>query len=389
VPPRKQPLSPVRAQQPLTDQKPQNLPGEDLLQPLVVEPWDLMEDARLIHPALGHQEMEMRVEIDAGPERLDDGDNTGLKCFPRYGLKIEQKRSDGTSAKLPQELALELEENPKYLGDREDHLTMRDVEKKRLPDPLGPFFDPLGMAGGTEAPRLAGKRQQMLGPAARTADPGKAALRVAAIQIALDDVFNDGPEITILLLESALVFCDESLEMMEKQAIEDGPLRMTRAIDSRHIGKEESRNRPRTGVHQKIRGEREFWEEAGLRPLSNASTAVDHEIVKTGPHIHRDGYRREPREYIHGVERLDLCPGQSLRDPYRCHQGIDAKRRSSFGLSKGGSAVRVARQMPPHARSGRDSLGDGWSEDVRGRCRDRTLTKLRPAYLSSYFFLRM
>jgi len=40
-----------------------------------------MENARLIHSALGHQEMQMRVEIDAVSERLDDRHNTGLKCF--------------------------------------------------------------------------------------------------------------------------------------------------------------------------------------------------------------------------------------------------------------------------------------------------------------------
>jgi len=41
---------------------------------------------------------------------------------------------------------------------------------------------------------------------------------------------------------------------MEDHPIKDSPLRMTRAIDSRHIGKEESRNGPGTGAHQKIAG---------------------------------------------------------------------------------------------------------------------------------------
>jgi len=46
------------------------------------------------------------VEIDAVSERLDDRDNTGLKCFPRRGLKIKEKRSNGTAAEIAQELAL-------------------------------------------------------------------------------------------------------------------------------------------------------------------------------------------------------------------------------------------------------------------------------------------
>jgi hypothetical protein len=32
--------------------------------------------------------MEVRVKIYAVPEGLDDGDNAGLKWFPRPGLKI-------------------------------------------------------------------------------------------------------------------------------------------------------------------------------------------------------------------------------------------------------------------------------------------------------------
>jgi hypothetical protein len=53
---------------------------------------------------------------------MDDGNDTGLECFPRASLKIEEKRSDGTPAKLPQELALELEEHPPW---RENDLKKR------------------------------------------------------------------------------------------------------------------------------------------------------------------------------------------------------------------------------------------------------------------------
>ena len=45
-------LGPFRAQQLLADKKFQNLPGEDLGEPHVVDPRDLMEDARLVHAAL-------------------------------------------------------------------------------------------------------------------------------------------------------------------------------------------------------------------------------------------------------------------------------------------------------------------------------------------------
>jgi len=87
----------------------------------------------------------------------------------------------------------------------------------------------------------------MFRPAAWAPDPGKAALRIAAVEIALDDLFDDRPEETIVPLEPALVFRDEPLEMMTKHPVENGPFRMTRTVDSRHIGNEASRNAPGTG----------------------------------------------------------------------------------------------------------------------------------------------
>ena len=38
--------------------------GEVLGQPQVVDPGELMEEARHVHSALGHQEMQMRVKFD-------------------------------------------------------------------------------------------------------------------------------------------------------------------------------------------------------------------------------------------------------------------------------------------------------------------------------------
>jgi len=71
VRPRENALGPLRAQQLLADKHRQNLAGEDLGEPRVVDPRDLMEDARLVHSALGHQVMEMGVEINPVPKGLD------------------------------------------------------------------------------------------------------------------------------------------------------------------------------------------------------------------------------------------------------------------------------------------------------------------------------
>jgi len=153
----------------------------------------------------------MRVEIDAVSERLDDGNDTGLEDHPRHGLKIEKKRPDGTAAELSQELALEFEEYPEHLRNREDHLAVRDIQEKLLVHPLSPLLQPLGVARRAESPRAAGKHQKMFGPAARTADPGEPTAGITAVKIALDDVLDDRTEIAVRFLETLLVLRDEAL----------------------------------------------------------------------------------------------------------------------------------------------------------------------------------
>jgi hypothetical protein len=49
-------------------------------------------------------------------------------------------------------------------------------------------------------------------------------------------------EIGVVLLETALVDCQEQVEAMEQHPIEDCALRMTRARDPRHIGRADSKS---------------------------------------------------------------------------------------------------------------------------------------------------
>jgi len=67
VPPGKQTFCPFRTQHLPANEKSQDLPGEELSQSCVVEARDHMEDAHLVHPALGRQEMEVGMKID--PEK--------------------------------------------------------------------------------------------------------------------------------------------------------------------------------------------------------------------------------------------------------------------------------------------------------------------------------
>jgi len=77
-------LGPFRAQQRLADKHRQDLTGEELGQPHVVDPRDFMEDARFVHATLGHQKMEVHVKIDPVPKGLDGGDDPGRKRAPGH-----------------------------------------------------------------------------------------------------------------------------------------------------------------------------------------------------------------------------------------------------------------------------------------------------------------
>jgi len=61
VPPGENALRPFRAQELLVDQKPKNLPSEELSQSRVLQTRDSVEDPGSIHPALAYQEMEVGV----------------------------------------------------------------------------------------------------------------------------------------------------------------------------------------------------------------------------------------------------------------------------------------------------------------------------------------
>jgi hypothetical protein len=95
VPPGEDPLSPLRAQEPLADKKRQDLPAEDLGQPGVVQTRKPVEDPRPVHAALGQQEMQVWVEVDPIPEGLDSNHDAGDELFARQGLKIDREGLDG------------------------------------------------------------------------------------------------------------------------------------------------------------------------------------------------------------------------------------------------------------------------------------------------------
>jgi hypothetical protein len=86
MPPDENPLAPFRAQELLADKIGQDLTDEDFGQPRFVDPRDLIEETRLVHSALGDQEMEVRMRIDAVAEGLNGRNDSGPKLAPGYNL---------------------------------------------------------------------------------------------------------------------------------------------------------------------------------------------------------------------------------------------------------------------------------------------------------------
>jgi len=76
---------------------------------------------------------------------------------------------------------------------------MRNIQEKRLPHPLAPLLDPLGMTRGTESPGAAGEHKKPLIPTVGTPDTGEPAAGVAAVEVALDHLLDDRPEKAALI----------------------------------------------------------------------------------------------------------------------------------------------------------------------------------------------
>jgi len=63
MPPGEKAFCPFRTQEFHVNKKPKNLPSEELHQARIINPGDFVEDTGLVHSSLGHQEMDVRVEI--------------------------------------------------------------------------------------------------------------------------------------------------------------------------------------------------------------------------------------------------------------------------------------------------------------------------------------
>jgi hypothetical protein len=131
----------------------------------------------------------------------------GVSALPVTTSKYQVRGPEGAAAKIPEKPALELEEDPQHLRDGEDDLAMRHIQEKRLPHPLAPLLDPLGMTRWAKTPGAAREHNEPLLGAVRTLDPGKPATGIAAVKILLDHLLDDQPEKNRTPARNGSYFC--------------------------------------------------------------------------------------------------------------------------------------------------------------------------------------
>ena len=157
------------------------------------------------------------MKIDAIAKGLDAGHHTRKKLCAGRCLEVFEESLDG--CKISQ--------------------------KQLFPQPFAPLLKPVGEAGRTKSSGVTGQHQEAFLPTVGTADGGKSATGVTAVEIALDHHLDGGPEETVLLLKAVLIFSQELVKVMEEDAVKDGALRMSRPVDSCHGKDRNSKNEPK------------------------------------------------------------------------------------------------------------------------------------------------
>ena len=187
--------------------------------------------------AVGDDEMEMGMPVGQRAVGLETGDDPD----PEVGLPRGGADARGDDAgRQPREIAEEgpaVEAvGPEPLGDREDHLAVRDGGEERLVQPEGPAGQPLGVAAGAEVAALAGEGEQVLVGAGVAADAGEAVLQDAAGEKPVDHRGDDGAPRAVGMGEPLVVDQAQVPEAALEQAIERGGARPARPVDGRGPG---------------------------------------------------------------------------------------------------------------------------------------------------------
>jgi len=127
----------------------------------------------------------------------DDGAGDGIIFWDRL-LEEGLQGFPGATAQIGKKLPVVEEVSAEDLRDAEDEMPMRDLLEDIHAEPLAEFHYPLLMAGGAKMATLAGKGQQIFMTAVFAFHTGKAVVRIAAVEVAVDDLLDIGPPESVL-----------------------------------------------------------------------------------------------------------------------------------------------------------------------------------------------
>jgi hypothetical protein len=151
-----------------------------------------------------------------------DGDDHARRHVPaveddavdfKHGLPGEPRQ-------LTEQSAVEAEEDPQPLGDREHELAVGDGGAQVSGDVLGHDQRPLLVATGAEAASAAGEGDEELVSAPRATHPRETLAQVAAGEELLDGPGDDGPPEAVALLIAFVINLLKLLEVPVEQSVQ-------------------------------------------------------------------------------------------------------------------------------------------------------------------------
>ena len=106
-------------------------------------------------------------------------------------------------------------------------------------------------------------------------DAGKPAAGVAAVEIALDHLLDDGPEEAVLFLVTLLILGQEPVKIVKEHPVEDGAFRMSGAENSCHSKESQIKKRANPLWERIIADKTEVSAKASADSEPEPSTSFD------------------------------------------------------------------------------------------------------------------
>jgi len=136
----------------------------------------------------------------------------------------------GAAAETGKKLSIIQEVSAENLRNAKNEMPVRDLFENIRAEPLSEFHHAFLMAGRAEMPSFTRKSQQVFMAAVFASDAGKAVAQIAAVEIAIDYLFDIGPPEAVLPGEVFIVGLNESFKIILDAVIIIRILRSARVV---------------------------------------------------------------------------------------------------------------------------------------------------------------